>query len=810
MNTITSNSSDQSAARAAGEIGGTPRWWFAALGVLFLFNLAVFVPWEKPTWASGIDELDASWLAVMNWGYVNHLDFGRDLVFTHGPLGFAAGFFAPDTFWDVAIAWALLATACFAGLTRICGQLAGRRRAGLVFLGLAIVLVGVPVNMVDARMMLPSWLLVLIYFYIDDRPWSAVNVLLAFSLSVFSLVKFSVLMASVPVMGLITLDQVLRRRVPSVLIVYSAGLFAFWLAAGQRVSGIVPYLRHSWELANGYVEALSTNTDTEKTDVAKFVGTAVLLIAAMLAWSEPRGAGFRRRVMGMAGAAVLLFLVFKGGYVRHDVHEIAATAALAIMSISLYAAIWPRIRRVGAHAFPVLLSLWCIWLSWGSQSRLAFASGPENLLKEIFQIPDNAGIVLDALRGGGSARSAPIAGAFALPQVKGSVDIYSWGQRSLLAEGMDYRPRPVFQSYFTCTSELSRLNAEFLAGPRASDAILFELQTIDHHYPAEDDGQAWPEILTRYDLTDATGSRLVLRHSAAPRDFSLDAFPARTAHLMEWVPVPKSGDPIWMSAQVRLTPVGRLMRLIYKPPTLLLGIKTKSGQVQIFRYLRRTVEGGILLSPQISDRMAFAALYGPNWKELLAEDEVSAVAVAVAGSGRSVCYDDQFTVQFSRLRYPHVNVTSVPGMSDYLDLRKTFREMTFLSGKTAPILAETDEGKIAIATPPRSQIMINAPAGAHEFDFAFGLTSSSSTGWRRAEPVAFRIYALTAARGRALGGRVVWSQPLNPAVLEIDRGLHRGSIRLPAKPPILGVLLETAPGPDDESGEPYWTDLAFR
>jgi hypothetical protein len=182
----------------------------------------------------------------------------------------------------------------------------------------------------------------------------------------------------------------------------------------------------------------------------------------------------------------------------------------------------------------------------------------------------------------------------------------------------------------------------------------------------------------------------------------------------------------------------------------------------------------------------------------------------VAGSGRSVCYDDQFTVQFSRLRYPHVNVTSVPGMSDYLDLRKTFREMTFLSGKTAPILAETDEGKIAIATPPRSQIMINAPAGAHEFDFAFGLTSSSSTGWRRAEPVAFRIYALTAARGRALGGRVVWSQPLNPAVLEIDRGLHRGSIRLPAKPPILGVLLETAPGPDDESGEPYWTDLAFR
>src|SRR5205085_7179746 len=58
------------------------------------------------------------------------------------------------------------------------------------------------------------------------------------------------------------------------------------------------------------------------------------------------------------------------------------------------------------------------------------------------------------------------------PPVEGTVDVYGNWQSVAIAHGLDYRPRPVFQSYIAYDAALATMNADHLrdAPPRS---ILF-------------------------------------------------------------------------------------------------------------------------------------------------------------------------------------------------------------------------------------------------------------------------------------------------------------------------------------------------
>ena len=417
---------------AAGEEGASgqdrkeksPWWWFAALAGIFVLNLCAFVMWSNPAPTRAVDELDASWAKVLDWAYLNHIDFGHDLVFTHGPWGFVAAGSSPETAATVMAAWIFLSIAYFAALVTISRQMTTTRWVAAVWLIAVVLLTGPPVNMVDARLLLLSWFLLLIHFYVDARDWSPVKILLTVAIALSSLIKFSLFATAAPVLAVVTADQIWRRRAPTYLIVYVVSLMGFWLAAHQPLGSIGPYLLHSWKMADGYVEGVSLFSPTELVDIGQFILVALLFLGS-LAVVHPwrKGAGLqragsvldevaararpretelidpRKSALAIIGTAGLIFLIFKGGYVRHDVHEIAATAAMAIMAVTFTGTVWPRIRGGGAQIFLVLVSFAGVYLSWESQLRLTMAGGPENLFAEIEQIPNRLGSVVDAFVG---------------------------------------------------------------------------------------------------------------------------------------------------------------------------------------------------------------------------------------------------------------------------------------------------------------------------------------------------------------------------------------------------------------------------
>src|SRR5262249_34455668 len=101
------------------------------------------------------------------------------------------------------------------------------------------------------------------------------------------------------------------------------------------------------------------------------------------------------------------------------------------------------------------------------------------------------------------ARFEELARAYSLPRIKAcvgaaTVDMISYEQGLVFINQMNWRPRPVFQSYYACTPWLIAANAQFFQGPRAPEYLIFKFQTIDRRMPTLEDSGALVQVFHHY------------------------------------------------------------------------------------------------------------------------------------------------------------------------------------------------------------------------------------------------------------------------------------------------------------------------
>jgi hypothetical protein len=831
VETADAKSSGASLSTDAKKGGLPPLRRYAMPALLFLYTVCIFVPWNL---SPPPDDLDASWNAALHWAHVHHVDFGHDFVFTYGPWGFVMLRYLPATFGWVVAAWSFLGLAFFCATWKIFGALPSKIWAA----GLAAVFITIaaaPIRQFqDVRMATVCWMLLPLYFYFDDSPWEIVKIIVVAAMAWASLIKFSFIFLGLPALAVVSLDQLSRRKIPSYLIVFVAAYLTLWVLAGQPIGSLGAYFSHSMSIASGYTEGEQEITVSEDMDVLLYlsVGALALVVAAMMhPWYRYRSERSLRRVidetlvaapdrggtiehrkslLAKAGILGLLFLLFKAGYVRHDQHEIIATASLALLTIVLGATVWPRVHEIAAKLFIVLACAGALGLAWYSEDTCLGESVPGLAKKGLEELPDSISTALDWMSGGSGIRLQYERQRAVLPvglasEIVGSVDSYSTGQRALIDNNLDYSPRPVIQSYLTYNSALSKLNADFLAGPRAPQTILFGVEPIDGHYPSQDDALSIPEILSRYDLKDASGPRLVLRRADQPRGFSLIPLGNRAALLREVVPVPASDDPIWVVIHLQLTPIGRLMRAVYKLPVTGLMVQTPSGRQIRHALLREEADSGFLLSPYLSDPVAMAMLYSPQWKTVLATDQIAGMAIGFVDDSADTYYQGEYSIEFYGLHFPQSDVSSVPGIADYVNLRKMAEEISELHSDGEVHLDTDTNGKAIIIAPALSQLKVPVPSGAKTFRFRFGMLDKSFAGDEKTEGVEFDIYAVDAN----LKGSRLWAQALDPAANTKDRGIHQAEVTLPPGG-AADIVLQTVSASRRLNSNSYWTDLQFR
>jgi len=559
--------------------------------------------------------LDDSFSPVLEYAFEHHFHFGRDIVFTYGPLGFLSTTASQGHLVGLRILFALFWCGIVAwSATGFARQIPTPSR--YVFLVWFFVFSSIPDPAYGGSV--PHWfeqrvLLVMAYgctVLMGDmhrRRMTAVIYLLVFSL--LSLIKFTFLIATAASIVLCIAVHLFRRDIKTSVFIGTAflGLFiVLWVGTGQQLSSLIPWIKGCIEITVGYTEAMTVAPKLNVLGVS--VAAVVLCISAI--WLIARSARLTSSTVGILSITTLyLFLSWKHGFVRADFHVFVFLLTIPLLYGVLLTG--PILETIPAGSQGHLRVLFlCVTLSCFLG---ALFQDPAVMAGKLLDWPrhmrGNAHLLLKLAKGDWHSSFAALepdrkqTRATDLPAArdligKDPVDVVNYLQWAAISNGLTYRPRPVIQSYSAYNPYLLGLNLSYYRSEQRPPYLLLRMETIDGRFPTLDDATALPYILKNYQPVARDGIFLVLRN-ARRRSGDIRRRLIHEQKIAFGDPLdlkPWTEGPVLMRVSIRPTFFGRVVKFLFQAPELFLYIQT-GGKESRYRFIPAMAERGFLISP---------------------------------------------------------------------------------------------------------------------------------------------------------------------------------------------------------------------
>jgi hypothetical protein len=586
--------------------------WLLVLTLIYVALISLPVPPK-----SNGTGLDASWMLGLNLAHAGGMVAGRDVIFTYGPLGYLL-YPEPVSGTPVlALIFRLgLYLLSFAALGRLVWIMQSKVAAfwTALILGLGVVLDALPE---ENRVILAITALALLPLADRSRWRYAELSLLALLTGLGCLVKlnqgiegvglFIALLATVAFQ-----DRPLTRRasgkVLAVLCALPLSIVILFLASTGSLSGLVAYLRTGWEIVTGYSEAMGLPGPLWQVTLACAIIAAtfvVLLVAADLRSLWP----------GAAPALIVAFFVFKHAMVRQGAgHAPLFHIKFAVgLLFLLVCARTARDRRL-----IVTMQLFSVVMAYAIS--IEAYPGFDSDIKARLQLRQTYTILTAYWRwpstwAGVGAANALNRSKLRLPDRihrligNATVDAIPWDVDLVEANGWNWRPRPVFQSYTAYTPDLDRLDAAHLESNRTADFAILNFAAIDDRHPFLETPLSWRALLDRYDLKLAAADWFLLQHRTAARYAPLTPLGFSMARWDEDVLVPQADGMLVMSPRLRSSLAGKLTALLFRSAAVYTEVTYRSGRKLRWRCVPRNLADGVLIRPFPQDLQDLRPLF---------------------------------------------------------------------------------------------------------------------------------------------------------------------------------------------------------
>lgn len=571
------------------------------------WTLYFFLAYISSYFLSGISaplpDLDQSYQVVLEYARIHDFQFGRDIVFTFGPLGFLNAEVSQGLLLYNRILFALAWSGMVAWST-IC--LARQMSGPMKFVFLVWFLVYSHSGGLHAFLVIAYGCMILMGEVWENKA-TAAAFLITFAL--LALNKFTFFMAVTVSIILCVLVQIGKRNIKSsfvIMIFYGVVFIALWSFAGQHLENLLPWLRGSFEIADGYTDAM---TIFPKVSVLTFSTVALLMFLAALL------VVFQTARLNYSSIGILLvtitnvFLTWKNGFVRADAHTMGFILFLPLVfSVLLNEKLQKTMHRkprLYVATFFMGVVLLCNWA--------ADFQSPGIMLTKVIDWPSymigNSRLILHSFTGRWENCFESLRMSQQMKQVpdlpiarsivgKAPVDVINYTQWAALANNLNYHPRPVIQGYSAYTPYLQDLNLSFYQSENRPQYVLFRMETIDERFPALDDAALLPYILRNYKPVAKDGDFLVLQ--ASPKIASgtkLTLFHEQTVAFGEFFNLPVyNNDLLIMQVEVKSTFFGGLLKFLFQAPVLTMNT-IMNGTKTSYRFIPAMAERGFVVSP---------------------------------------------------------------------------------------------------------------------------------------------------------------------------------------------------------------------
>jgi hypothetical protein len=516
---------------------------------------------------------DPNWQLALHYAFAHDLVFGKDIVFTYGPLGFLySRLVYPETSGYLLLfdffTYVLFCTVLVLSL----------RRLRLVTEVLACILLCYAVG--TYRQPLDSSIIYLFFSFFflahGTVAESRLSSLIGIGCAVFSFflkiscgivaLGFALLLLSARL-----LSDTNKREATLLLVTTVCSFCVAWMALPVD---LLAYLSSGLELISGFGHAMH-RVNPNTSHFFTMAGTSFLLFGAGALFSLPRWASRLPLVVCMVLTTAFLFLLFKQGFVRADGH-IRDFMQYAPLAVVLCYPLLPQQLRF--YQAPFALGVLCFSFSQHEEgftpAALAHKVSALSFYTQEYQTPIPATFVPEP-----RSPDRPLDQEILARIGTDSVDIFPFQSHRLLRHHLNYGPRPVLHSYAAYTPALDRLNAEYFASEFRPKFFILTRARLDDRYPGFDEALTRVELYRWYQPVIERKDLILFERRDSPRSISLA--PLETHHLAfdTAFTLPTSGDLQFAVFDIKFSLLGRVIGFFYKPPPLYLELKQSDGTV---------------------------------------------------------------------------------------------------------------------------------------------------------------------------------------------------------------------------------------
>ena len=580
--------------------------------------------------------LDPSWVLGLHLGYERGFQWGRDLVWTYGPLGFADGvdYYSFGTWLGGLVLTLGVHVACVGAIAAFLQRLRAPLWTWLVVAAaLALPLVGFP--SVEYEGQLAAVAVLAIAAGSGGRAALALSVAAGFLLGLLFLVKGTGLVGAAALLAVYTAWMVVvaRRARPAAAagVSFAVTLLALWVAAGQSLGSMPAYFRALAEIVSGYTPAMSVWTEVGVRHAALQLALGGLMVAGT-AVTAAAAIALRRQQLAVTACLVLpvMFLAFKEGFTRFGDRQlvffsIAAVAQALLLAAAFAGADQPPRRVAALTAVPaaVTLLIASAFVAGGGRATDSVHLVPVWPLTTLEQRAASYREAWSLATDGGerdrlhastvaSMRSVYALDPAALASERAApTDILPWDIDLVYAYGVRWDPRPVLASYGAYTTYLDGLDAAHFTGAGAPQRVLIADASIDGRYAPFDEPATLRALEDSYRVVGTVGPYIQLERAGPAQPSTLEPVAGGgQSRLGGWVAVPPGrGGRVYGRIAVPLSLRGRLLNVLFQPSALRIQFQLADGTVtQPYRFVPAVAGDGVDLSGYAPDEKSLARL----------------------------------------------------------------------------------------------------------------------------------------------------------------------------------------------------------
>jgi hypothetical protein len=533
--------------------------------VLFIYLVLLMCPIRF--WPLDKD-IDNTWVFAINRAAARGLTFGRDLIFTVGPLGYLAvpqdiGRNLATALACQTVAWVVVILVLWKVILR-----AEIPVVNLVFFSVCLGLSG-PLfwfnRMGPENIVLATALILLVRARFHGGTTVPALILIA----ALPLIKFTAGAIAGGALAGYLVDRVIRfrgkawREVILAAAVSGGGAALLGCLTFPSWETFRSFLKGSSEISGGYSVAMSLAGGW-----APMAGGLLLLVLVVVLLFLDNGD--RRQHVMFFGLflAIPVLISAEHGFIRQDIHVLNYFGFLAL-SMGLIFLVGSYRGARALYASGVVLLTLAIWMAFAATQGMAAVLADAGGLRTV---PLVRLIVSGEARGALQQRSLDNCTAELRlePEIRAIIQDAPVASTAIVyscldLEGLNLRLFPVPQRYSAYTPYLDDLDAAWVRtqGPQF---LIADRSEIDGRQPWTDGPATWLEIYRWYD-TRLLGTRsFLLQRRPAPRFTHLESLRKWRAPLSAGLDIPPSAGPLFWKATCKLNSKGWFAKLLFGVP----------------------------------------------------------------------------------------------------------------------------------------------------------------------------------------------------------------------------------------------------